>query len=46
MEQAKQPSQSQTIETLPSAALGEVATVRSRLPSWMAEQISKVAFRG
>jgi hypothetical protein len=32
--------------TLPSAALKEVATVRSRLPSWMAEQISKVAFHG
>ena len=31
---------------LPSAALREVATVRSRLPSWMAEQISRVAFYG
>ncbi len=31
---------------LPDDALREVATARSRLPSWMAEQISRVAFHG
>jgi predicted transcriptional regulator of viral defense system len=31
---------------LPSSALNEVAAVRSRLPSWMAEQISKVVYHG
>ena len=31
---------------LPQGALEEVAAVRSRLPAWMAEQISRMVFHG